>query len=145
MVTSDYKLGRLILSRLPYNGVIPDAIVRVAVERNVEMGVFTLIGALKRAKLAYYNQREKEYKIMEVLGPQEIAGCIGNLSFYERKPFVHMHAVLADERGGTRGGHLLQGVIFAAELHLQELQGPKLERAHDRTTGLALWQKPRHL
>jgi len=141
MTTVEYKPGKIILSRLPHNGIIPDAIVKVAVEKNLKAGVFTLVGALKRAKLAYYDQREKEYKVLEVLGPHEIVSCIGNLSYYNKKLFAHAHVALADEHGSVRAGHLLQGVIFAAELHLQALEGPKLERKPDRTTGLALWQK----
>lgn len=145
MTTAEYKPGRVILSRLPHNGVLPEAVERIVVEHEIKMGYFTLVGALKRAKLAYYDQKLKEYKVLEVPGPHEIVNCYGNVSYFRKKPFVHAHAVLADEHGSTQGGHLLEGMIFAAELHLQELEGPILERKPDRTTGLALWQKSRLL
>jgi predicted DNA-binding protein with PD1-like motif len=32
-------------------------------------------------------------------------------------------------------------IIFAAELHMQELEGQQLNRAFDETTGLYLWSK----
>ena len=143
MTTAEYKLGRVILARLPHNGVLPDVVERIAAEQRIKMGFFTVIGALKRARLAYYDQRLKEYKVLEIPGPHEIVSCFGNISVYRQKPFIHAHIVLADEHGGTKAGHLLQGVIFAAELHLQELEGQLLERKPDRTTGLVLWQKPR--
>ncbi len=145
MTRAEYGSGRVILARLPHNGVIPEEIQRAAEDFQIRMGVFTLVGALKRAKLAYYDQRRREYKVLEVLGPHEIVSCVGNVSLYKRKPFVHAHIVLADEHGGTKGGHLLQGVVFAAELHLHELSGPILERRPDRTTGLALWQRSKLL
>jgi predicted DNA-binding protein with PD1-like motif len=48
--------------------------------------------------------------------------------------------VLADEAGNIKAGHLLEGVVFAAEVHLRRLEGPKLERKHDEVTGLSLWK-----
>jgi hypothetical protein len=145
MTVEEYRGTKVILARLPHNGILPNVVEQIASERGIRMGVFSVIGALKRAKLAYYDQRQKEYRVLDVPGPHEIASCIGNVSVYKRKPFAHAHVVLADEHGGTKAGHLLRGVIFAAELHMQELDGPVLERKPDRTTGLVLWQRARAL
>jgi predicted DNA-binding protein with PD1-like motif len=35
---------------------------------------------------------------------------------------------------------LLEGVVFAAEVHVCELRGAKLERKYDKVTGLSLWE-----
>jgi len=64
---------------------------------------------------------------------------VGNVSLKDGEPFVHAHAVLSDEKGNTRAGHLLEGIVFAAEVHLSQLEGPKLERKYDEVTGLSLW------
>jgi predicted DNA-binding protein with PD1-like motif len=72
-------------------------------------------------------------------GPQEIASCIGNFSLKNGAPFVRAHAVLADQTGIARAGHLLAGRAFAAEVHLIELVGEKVERKSDAVTGLSLW------
>ncbi len=37
------------------------------------------------------------------------------------------------------GGHLLEGKVFAAEVHLVELVGKELVRKKDAITGLSLW------
>jgi predicted DNA-binding protein with PD1-like motif len=71
--------------------------------------------------------------------PQEIATCVGNISMKEGEPFVHAHAVLADRNGNAKGGHLLEGKVFAAEVHLFELVGEKIVRRNDGVTGLSLW------
>ena len=47
--------------------------------------------------------------------------------------------VLSDDRGNTVAGHMLEGTVFAAEVHLRELIGPSLERKYDDVTGLSLW------
>lgn len=135
------KSGRCIVARLPHGGDLIKSITAMAREKGIELAHFSVVGALKRAKIAYYDQAAREYRVVELPGPHEIVSCIGNISKYQEGPFVHAHVVLADHQGYTRGGHLLEGTIFAAELHLQELQGPKLERFQDRTTGLALWKE----
>jgi hypothetical protein len=64
---------------------------------------------------------------------------VGNTSLKEDESFVHAHAVLADRNGNTKAGHLLEGRVFAAEIHLIELVGTKLVRKNDVITGLSLW------
>jgi hypothetical protein len=140
MRTTEFKMGRCLLVRLKHGSEVNAEVLEIAKDNKIHTATFTLIGALKRAKIAYYNQAKKEYKLMELQGPHEISSCTGNVSLHEDKPFVHAHVVLADEHGSTKSGHLLDGIVFAAELHLQELIGSKLERKHDEATGLALWK-----
>ena len=104
------------------------------------MAAFTVVGAVKQARLAYYDQVNHEYQKIDLNQPLEIANCFGNLSLKAGKPFSHIHVVLADKTGKTYAGHLIRATVFAAELHLQELLGKKLEREYDQTTGLALWE-----
>jgi predicted DNA-binding protein with PD1-like motif len=71
--------------------------------------------------------------------PVELASCLGNISLLKGQPFVHAHAVLANNQGQVWAGHLVRGTIFAAELYLQELTGQSLNRTPDFITGLNLW------
>lgn len=111
----------------------------LARSKGVKAGSFTAIGALKGGKLGYYDQRSHEYREIGIDSPMEIASCMGNISLKGGEPFVHAHVVLSDERGNTKAGHLLEGVVFAAEVHLSQLEGPKLERKYDKATELMLW------
>jgi predicted DNA-binding protein with PD1-like motif len=95
---------------------------------------------LKSAKLGFYDQEKHEYLEETLAAPHEIACSIGNISLKENKPFIHMHAVLTSQQGNTHGGHLLEGKVFAAEIHLIELTGAKIIRNNDDITGLALWE-----
>jgi predicted DNA-binding protein with PD1-like motif len=94
---------------------------------------------LKSAKLGFYDQHKHEYSEHMLSAPQEIASCVGNISIKEGEPFVHAHVVLGDENGNVKAGHLLEGKVFAAEIHLFELLGEKIERENDAVTGLSLW------
>jgi predicted DNA-binding protein with PD1-like motif len=111
------------------------------VEREkIVVAALTAVGALKRARLGFYNQEKHEYEAIMVDSPNEIACCVGNISMKDGQPFVHAHAVLADKNGNTKAGHLLEGTVFAAEVHLRELKGAVLERKPDKLTGLSLWK-----
>ena len=140
MQSTSYRLGRFFLCGLKHNSELVRSIVDFVRGKRVTMATFAVAGAVKRAKLAYYNQAKHEYQAIKLDKPLEIASCFGNLSLKDGKPFAHVHAVLADASGKTYAGHLINATVFAAELHLQELLGKKLERVYDQTTGLALWE-----
>lgn len=140
MRSAEFRLGRFLLGRLEHGSEVIKSITDFARNKKIKTAIFTLIGAIMRAKIAYYNQQSKQYSTIELKKPREVVSCIGNVSFHKGKHFTHTHIVLADEQGRVRAGHLLEAQVFAAELHMQELIGPKLERVRDKVTELALWK-----
>ena len=139
MASAEFSLEKFWLVRAEHDSDLVHFITEIAKKQKIHVAIFTVIGALKRAKLGFYSQERHEYREMIVETPHEIASCIGNVSIRNEKPFVHVHAVLADEKGRTKAGHLIEGIVFAAEIHLQALDGARLERKHDDITGLSLW------
>jgi len=135
----EYNASKELVLRLEHDADLIQSITELARNKGVEVGSFTAIGALKRARLGYYDQKNHEYREMEIDTPHEMASCIGNVSLKDGEPFVHAHLVLADETGNTKAGHLFEGIVFAAEVHLHEMEGPRLEREYDEVTGLSLW------
>jgi len=135
----EFAASKELILRLKHNTDIVQSIAEFAGSKGVKAGNFTALGALKRAELGYYDQTNHEYRKIGIDSPHEIASCVGNVSLKDGEPFVHAHVVLADEKGNTRAGHLLEGIVFAAEVHLTQLEGPKLERKYDEVTGLWLW------
>jgi len=124
-------VGRIFLVRAKHDSEIVKFVTELAKENAIMTATFTAIGALKCAKLGFYDQEKHEYLETPLLTPQEIASCVGNISIKEGEPFVHAHAVLADQNGKTKAGHLLEGKVYAAEIHLTELIGEKLVRKND--------------
>jgi predicted DNA-binding protein with PD1-like motif len=139
MSVFECNAGKDVMVRLRHDADLVQSMTELARSRGIEAGSFTAIGALERARIGYYYQKNHKYREMEIESPHEMVSCIGNISLSEGKPFVHVHVVLADEKGNTRAGHLLQGIVFAAEVHVRQLEGLKLERRHDEATGLWLW------
>ena len=140
MPTAEFEVGNFLLVRAEHNSDLIQFIPELAKKKGIEIAAFTVIGALKRAKLEFYDQEKHKYREITVNHPNEIASCVGNVSIKNGTPFVHAHAVLADEKGNTKAGHLAEGIVFAAEIHLQELKGTKIERKHDPVTDLTLWK-----
>ena len=137
----EYDGCRQLMVRVRHDADLIQSILELARSKEIEAGSFTAIGALKRAKLGYYDQKNRKYREIMIGMPHELVSCVGNVSLSEGKPFVHAHVVLADEKGNTKAGHLLEGIVFAAEVHLRQLEGPKLERKLDEVTNLWLWEE----
>lgn len=140
MSVSESNGSKELMVRLKHDADLVQSVAELARSHGIEAGSFTAIGALKRAILGYYDQKDRKYREIKIDSPHEMASCVGNISLRDGEPFAHIHVVLADEEGNTKAGHLFEGIVFAAELHLRQLEGPKLERKYDEVTGLSLWE-----
>ena len=135
------EMAREFIGRFKVNRDLLGELTKLSKEEGIKLGVFSVIGALTCAKLGYYDQQAKKYiECVNLDKKLEIASCIGNISLKDGEIFVHAHITLANHEGRTYGGHLMPGaMIFAAEYHIKELTGAKLERKYDPETGLMLW------
>jgi predicted DNA-binding protein with PD1-like motif len=135
----EFSASKELMVRLKHDADLVQSITELARSKGIEAGSFTAIGALKSARLVCYDQTDHEYREIRIDWPCELASCTGNVSLKDGQPFAHIHVVLADEAGNTKAGHLVEGIVFAAEVHLHQLEGPRLERKYDEVTGLSLW------
>ena len=134
------KAGRAFVGRLATGSDLVTEIERFCLEREVTAAQVTVIGAVRRASYAYYEQGDHRYLELETDTHHEMSGFIGNVSLRDDKPFLHAHATFADATGATVGGHLLRGVeVFSAEVMIRELGDVSLVRLPDEETGLGLW------
>ncbi len=139
MGSREFTMGRFFLARAEHDSDLIEYMTDLAMKQGISVAAFMAIGALKCAKLGFYDQTKHAY-VEELLSePQEIACCVGNISIKDGEPFVHAHAVLADRQGNTKAGHLLEARVSAAEVHVTELLGQKVLRKNDAVTGLSLW------
>jgi len=136
-----YSTGRKWLARLPYEGDLLEVLEKFAAEKSIRVGHVGVIGAVKKAVVAYYDQQKKEYGSLVFDEPLEILHCTGNLSLKDGAPKAHMHIILGSKQGSALGGHLMPGtILFAGEAVIEELIGPELVRGYDPQTGLPLWE-----
>ena len=132
--------GRAFVGRLETGSDLVEEIERYCAEQSVVAAQVTVIGAVRRARYAYYEQDDHRYLELETDAHHEIVGFTGNVSLKDDRPFLHAHATFADASGACVGGHLLRGIeVFAAEVMIREVGGVSLVRLPDEETGLALW------
>jgi len=141
MGSREYSRGRRVVARLPHGGDLLQEIAAVADAHGMAMAEVRAIGALSKARLAYYDQGSRQYHEYDVEGAVELLALLGNVSRRDGSTAVHVHATLARHDGACIGGHVVPGCrVFACELMLQELDGETLAREHDDVTGLPLWR-----
>ena len=132
--------GRVFAGRLPHNGDLVGELTRICKDKGITAGRVEVIGAVKKARVGFYNQSEKKYGFRDFDQPMEILAVVGNISIKDGEPFVHAHITLSDSEDRAFGGHLCEGTtVFAAEFRIEEMAGAELVRKPDQTTGLPLW------
>lgn len=106
-------------------------------ERNINGGFFFGVGAVDQVELAHYDVGQKKYSSEKFNQPLEMINISGSIG-KEKELIVHAHAVFADPKMNTIGGHLVEGTISGtAEIYLIKL--PTLEKKYDSETGLKLF------
>jgi predicted DNA-binding protein with PD1-like motif len=134
------RAGRAFVGRLETGSDLVEEIERHCAEHGIVAAQVTAIGAVRRARYAYYEQDDHRYLELETDTHHEIVGFTGNVSLKDDRPFLHAHATFADATGTCVGGHLLRGIeVFAAEVMIREVGGVSLVRMPDEESGLALW------
>ena len=104
------KYGRVLIGRFEFGDDLLNSLNDVCKMEKITLGFISVIGAVTRAELGYYDQAQKRYTNCIVLEKKlEIASCTGNISFKDKEIFVHAHISLADHDGTAYGGHLMPG------------------------------------
>ena len=137
------KPREVFIGKLSHGSDLLEEITNICRRENIQLGWFEALGAVKKARLAFYNQETHDYEFFMLDQPLEITKLVGNVSLKDGNPFVHAHMTLADKAGNAFGGHLASGtVVFACEFILRIFDGPALKREPDEVTGLSLWTMP---
>jgi len=132
---------RILVGKLKHGGDLLEELTSVCEHNDINLGRVEAIGAVKKARLGFYNQQQRKYDFFEIEENMEITALLGNISMRDGKPMVHAHITLSDAQGRAYGGHLAPGtVVFACEFIIDLFQGPQLLRTHDEETGLPLWE-----
>lgn len=134
------KAGRAFVGRLDTGSDLVQEIERYCAEQGIVAAQVTVVGAMRRVRYAYRDQRAGRYIELESETHTEMTGFVGNISLRDGSPFLHAHASFAAVDGATVGGHLLPGCeVYVGEVMIRELADVSLVRVHDKETGLALW------
>ena len=139
-IMKEIKNKSIFMGRLRHGEDMLEEITEICKDKDIRLGRIEAIGAVQKARIGYYNQKNRDYEFVTLDQPLEIIDLKGNVSIKDGKPMVHAHITLADSAGRAYGGHLAQGtIIFACECLIESFDGLELERGLDEETGLPLW------
>jgi predicted DNA-binding protein with PD1-like motif len=99
-------------------------------------------GALRRARLGYWNAARCAYEYRDVTDQVEVVSFQGNAALKDGAPFLHLHAVLSRHDFTVLGGHVKEAHVHPTlEVWLRTEQMP-VRRTHDGAPGLDLLDLP---
>jgi uncharacterized protein len=88
------------------------ALKQFARAERLEAAQLTAVGAFEHATVGWFDRAAKDYRAITVNEQCEVLSLIGDVAEGKDGPIVHHHVVLGLCDGTTRGGHLLEGLVF---------------------------------
>ena len=139
MKSIETKSKRIIVAKVEPNEDLIDSIITLVKKHDIKSGIINCIGALKKFTIGFYNINSKNYNLKTFEEYVELISCIGNLSFKDKDPIIHLHVSLGRSDYTVIGGHLTQPSIVSVtgEVKIIELD-QKLLRAEDPQFNLSL-------
>jgi predicted DNA-binding protein with PD1-like motif len=132
--------GKILMGKLGFGSDLLEELTSICITQEIALGRVSAFGAVRKARIGFYDQASREYRFSTIDRPLEITNLIGNISRKDEKPVIHAHVTFADQNGKAFGGHCASGtVVFACEFILEIFDGPSFERGFDDETGLPLW------
>ena len=140
MYSQQASLGQTHILKPPFGSDLLEELNGYVREQGINLAWLSGVGAVSRATISYYDQQKQTWVDHDLDQRLEVAGLWGNVSLLSGEPIVHLHCVLADEKGRCHGGHLGSNtVVFNLEILMTTLTGPAVLRRMDPQTGLTIW------
>jgi predicted DNA-binding protein with PD1-like motif len=139
MKSISVNLKQVIIAKIEPGEDLIDALNDLIDKYKIGSGIINCIGAFKEVTLGFFNLETKTYDFKTFKENVELISCIGNISYKEEKPIVHLHVNLGRKDYSVIGGHLSQPCIISvtAEIYIFETD-VKMERVNDATFNLSL-------
>ena len=140
-IYNEIKHTKTFMGKLKFGGDLLEELTSICDQNEISLGRVEALGAVKKARVGFYDQQARKYDFIEIDKQLEITKLIGNISVRDGKPMVHAHITLSDSQGIAFGGHLAPGtIVFACEFIMNSYDGPDHIRDYDEQTGLPLWK-----
>ncbi len=133
------QFGNTYMVRIDLDEDVIESLKALCEKEHIRLGRVEAIGAVNHAVLGVYDLVKKEYYPEEINEFMEITSLNGNITAMDRKPYIHLHATLADQHHAIHGGHVLEMRVGATcEMFITVLDG-EVERRRDEELGINLW------
>lgn len=139
MKSIETRITRVIIGKIEPDEDLINSIINLVKEYKIKSGLVNCIGALKKITIGYFDIESKEYLTRTIEEYVELVSCIGNITFKDENPIIHLHASIGARDYSIIGGHLIQPSIVSitGEVFILEIDR-KIKRATDPQFGLSL-------
>jgi len=139
MKSIETNIGRIIVARVMPDEDLIDAIKILVKDYDIKSGLINIIGAFKKFTIGYFDLNTKEYNFKTFEENVELISCMGNISYKDGEPIIHIHISVGKGDYNLIGGHLSQPSIISvtAEVFIYEIN-QKLNRVNESTFNLSL-------
>jgi len=111
-------------------------------DEQIEFANMSAAGAVRWARLAYWDAATKRYAAREFDHQMEVVSFQGNAALKDDKPFLHLHGVFGLSDFTVIGGHIQEATVHPTlEVWLRTEDVP-VRRAEDPASGLDLLDLP---
>lgn len=134
MKSLDTKIKRIIIGKVEPEEDLMDSIMKIIEKHNIKSGFINCIGALKLFTIGFFELDSKKYKIETFTENVELITCMGNITYKDNEPIIHLHVSLGRKDYSVIGGHLTKPSIvsvtgevsiFETEKNITRVNDPK--------------------
>jgi len=128
--------------RLDKDDEVISSLAAVCEKENITAGSVKGIGGCQEATVGVFDLDKKTYNEEKVSAMLEMISLDGNVTTYEGKPYLHLHATFAYQKDASTQvltGHLLSAVIgLTGEIVLSPADG-HITRKYIEELGIRIW------
>ncbi len=134
------RFGDTYMLRIDYGEEILQSLKQMCVQEGIRLAQVSAIGAVDYAVVGVYDLQEKRYHQEETEGFMEITNLSGSVTEMDNKPYIHLHATMADQKNHLHGGHAIELRVGATcEMFVRMLDG-QVTREKNEKLGINLWK-----
>lgn len=105
----------------------------------IPLAEVSAIGAVDEAVIGVLDLETQAYHQEKLETFMEITSLTGNITAMGGKPYIHLHATLADRNHAVHGGHVLSLRVGATcEMFVRMIDG-RMDRVRNEELGINLW------
>jgi len=134
------KFNETYMVRMDVGEEIMEQLMTLCVREHIMLAQVDAIGAADQAELGVYDLETRTYHAETVQSFMEITSLSGSVTTMDGKPYIHLHASLADQNHVIHGGHVLKMRVGATcEMFVRTIDG-SVCRKKEPTLGINLWE-----